>query len=375
MNRNGSNGRRKKGIRIVAALAAAVLCFFCGKGIGAPGLLRVAGDAAFFSAMLALPEGAVAYVADRAHNAEDNDEAQTHAPLVEQTADAAPSDTDTAPSLPAVSQPSETPPEGVETGKVKTMTLSNSGANLKTSRVHINNQTEGHTVDIEGILSSKPAVKIAMDGKPQVLIVHTHTTEAYMNEDKGYYVKGDDTRSTDTAQNVCRVGDAITEQLTAAGIVTIHDRTLHDYPSYSGSYNAAAETIEKHLEQNPSIQVVIDVHRDAITQSDDTRVKPTAVIDGKNAAQCMIISGCQEGSVYDFDHWEENLKLTVRLQQALETNYPGLARSMLFTARRYNMHLTHGSFLVEVGSEANTLDEAIYTGELIGKALAGVLTQ
>ena len=374
-------GRKKAPLlkRVVAAAMAVVLCWLGAKGIGGPGLLKVVGDAAFLSAMLALPEGAVPYVTSRVESPEDNDEAETHAPLVPQTADASSSQagtqSDETSSLPAVSQPSQTPPEGVETGQVKTMTLSNSGANLQTDKVHINNQTSGHTVDIDGILSSDPAVKIVMDGTPQVLIVHTHTTEAYMKEDVGYYIKSDDTRTTDTTQNVCRVGDAITEQLTSAGIVTIHDKTLHDYPSYSGSYNAAAETIESYLQKYPSIQVVIDVHRDAITQSDDTRVKPTAVIDGKNAAQCMIISGCQEGTVYDFDHWEENLKLTVRLQQALETNYPGLARSMLFTARRYNMQLTKGSFLVEVGSEANTLEEAIYTGELIGRALAGVLTQ
>ena len=366
-----------KGRRIVAIVAAAAVCWLCCRGIGPSGLLRAAGDAAFLSAMLALPEGTAAYVASRVYSAEDDDEAITHSPLLPQTADAssvAPNTSDT-PSLPAVSQPSETPPEGVETGKVKTVTLSNTGANLKNGQVHINNQTSGHTVDIEGILSAKPAVKIAMDGTPQVLIVHTHATEAYMKQDTGYYVKSDDTRSTDTTQNVCRVGDAITEQLTAAGIVTLHDRTLHDYPSYSGSYNAAANTIQSYLDKYPSIQVVIDVHRDAITQSDDTRVKPTAVIDGKNAAQCMILSGCQEGTVSGFDTWEENLKLTVRLQQALETSYPGLARSMLFTARRYNMHLTKGSFLVEVGSEANTLDEAVYTGELIGRSLAGILTQ
>lgn len=328
--------------------------------------------------MLALPEGAVPYVVGRIQSTEDNDEAETHAPLLPQTADASSQQTGedlSSSNLPTVSQPSGTPPEGVETGKVKTTTLSNTGANLQSGNVHINNQTSGHTVDIEGILSSNPAVKIVMDGTPQVLIVHTHATEAYMKEDTGYYIKSDDTRSTDTTQNVCRVGDAITEQLTAAGIVTIHDKTLHDYPSYSGSYNAAAETIESYLQKYPSIQVVIDVHRDAITQSDETRIKPTALIDGKNAAQCMIISGCQEGTVYGFDNWEENLKLTVRLQQALETNYPGLARSMLFTARRYNMQLTKGSFLVEVGSEANTLEEAVYTGELIGRALAGVLTQ
>lgn len=367
----------RKGKRVLAGVVALAVCWLCCRGIGSSGLLRAAGDVAFLSAMLALPEGTVTYVTSRIYSPEDDDESATHAPLLPQTADVS-SDLNSgsdAASLPAVSQPSETPPEGVETAQVKTVTLSNSGANLQTDRVHINNQTSGHTVDIEGILSSEPAVKITMDGTPQVLIVHTHATEAYMEQDTGYYVKDADTRTTDTTQNVCRVGDAITEQLTAAGIVTIHDRTLHDYPSYSGSYNAAAETIERYLEQYPSIQVVIDVHRDAITQSDETKVKPTALIDGKKAAQCMIISGCQEGTVSDFDNWEENLKLTVRLQQALETSYPGLARSMLFTARRYNMHLTKGSFLIEMGSEANTLDEAIYTGELVGRALAGVLTQ
>ena len=112
----------------MAVVAAAAVCWLCCRGIGSSGLLRAAGDVAFFSAMLALPEGAVTYVTSRVYSAEDDDESVTHASLLPQTADAsseAPGASDVS-SLPAVSQPSETPPEGVETGKVKTVTLSNS---------------------------------------------------------------------------------------------------------------------------------------------------------------------------------------------------------------------------------------------------------
>lgn len=360
--------------RLLALSVAWAVCWMCCKGIGPSGLLRAAEEVAMLSAMLTLPEGGANYIATRLHSPEDEDE---QIPSVIQPAEEEPPPSQEVSSAvePVPSAPQQAPPEGVETAPVQTVTLSNTGANLQADGVHINNQTDHHTVNIDGILSSPPAVKIVMDGTPQVLIVHTHATESYLKQDAGYYVKEESTRTTDRSQNVCRVGEAIAQELTAAGIVTLHDTTLHDHPSYSGSYNAAAKTIQSTLEQHPSIQVVIDVHRDAIAGSGDTKVKPTAVIDGKKAAQCMILSGCQEGSVTGFDRWEENLKLTVRLQKALETAYPGLARSMLFTPRRYNMHLTTGSFLVEVGSETNTLEEAVYTGQLIGRALAGVLTQ
>ena len=337
-------------------------------------LMDTAARAASLSAFHTLPEGGGRVIRDKITAlASDDDETSDRYDLAEVPPDPTSSADNSTQSLgPDPAAPD--PPADQETGLVQTSQLSVTGANLSYTNVHINNRTSSHTIDIPQILASDPAVKLERNNEPEVLIVHTHTTEAYLPNDYGYYIKGTNTRSTDTSQNVARVGDEIAKQLTAAGIGVIHDKTLHDYPSYNGSYANAEGTIRWYLEHYPSIKVVIDGHRDAITKEDETKVKPTAEINGKKAAQVMIVAGCQEGSVTGFDNWQENLKLTVRLQEAMERDYPGLARSMLFTARRYNQHLTTGSILLEIGSEANTLEEAMYSGELIGKCLVKVLS-
>jgi len=107
--------------------------------------------------------------------------------------------------------------------------------------------------------------------------------------------------------------------------------------------------------------------------SDGTRIKPTAVINGKKAAQVMIISGCDDDGTLGFPNWEYNLRLAMRLQKSMADLYPGLGRPLNFCARKYNENMTKGSLLVEFGTEVNTLDEAAYAGELFGKALVSVL--
>jgi stage II sporulation protein P len=211
----------------------------------------------------------------------------------------------------------------------------------------------------------RPDVKIQKNGKPQVLIYHTHTTEAFEGV----------TRTTDKTQSVCAVGDEIAKQLQAVGIGVVHDTTYHDYPVYNGSYSRSLVTMQKLLKQYPSIQVTIDLHRDAMTRSDGTRLKPTAVVDGKKAAQVMIISGCDDNGDLGFPDWEYNFRLAVRLQKSMADLYPNLARPLNFCARRYNENVTHGSLLVEIGTHANTLEESVYGGELFGKALAKTLSQ
>ena len=121
--------------------------------------------------------------------------------------------------------------------------------------------------------------------------------------------------------------------------------------------------------------MVLDLHRDAIYQSDGTHVKPTATIDGKAAAQVMIIVGMKNTTAVPNPHTAENLSLGVRLQQALHKNYPGIARPLLLADARYNQQLTNGSLLIEVGSDSNTLEEACYSGTLLGKATAQVLRE
>ncbi len=211
-----------------------------------------------------------------------------------------------------------------------------------------------------------------VSGQPQVLIMHTHTTESYDPYDAGIYDSDCPTRSTDREQNMVAVGEVLTEALIANGIEAVQACEYHDYPSYNNSYSRSRETVLQYLEKYPSIKVVIDLHRDGIEYADGTRVKPVALIDGKKAAQLMIICGADDGTM-NMPNFRQNLKLAARLQNTVETMFPDLARPLLFDYRHYNQDLTTGSLLIEIGSHASTLEEAKYTASLLGKALAETL--
>jgi stage II sporulation protein P len=119
---------------------------------------------------------------------------------------------------------------------------------------------------------------------------------------------------------------------------------------------------------------VLDVHRDAIEREDGTRVKAVTTVNGKKAAQIMIISGCDDGSM-NMPDWRENLRFCAALQNTLETDYPTLVRPVLFYYRKYIQDLTHGSLLVEFGTHANSLSEAVYSAQLFAKSLSKVLKE
>ena len=218
-----------------------------------------------------------------------------------------------------------------------------------------------------------PDFKIEKNGEPQVLIMHTHATESYEPYERDFYDSSFNSRTTDPNMNMAAVGDAIAEQLEAAGIAVLHDTTMHDYPSYNDSYDRSRETVQNILAENPSIKIVLDIHRDAIERESGERIAPVAEIDGKNAAQVMIISGCDDGSM-NMPNYLKNFRFASLLQQQLESDYQGLTRPILFDYRKYNQDLTTGSILIEVGGHANSVDQAVYSGELIGKSLAKALT-
>lgn len=206
--------------------------------------------------------------------------------------------------------------------------------------------------------------------EPQVLIMHTHATETYELEEKDWYDPSFTCRSTDLSVNMTAVGEEIANQLNAAGIVTLHDTTLHDYPSYNGSYERSNETVRAYLEQYPSIKVVLDVHRDAIEPASGQRVSAVAEIDGQTAAQVMIICGADNGG--NLPNFRQNLAFAAAWENAMESRYPGLTRPVLFDYRYYNQDLTTGSLLIEIGSHGNTLEQAKYSGRLVGQALAAL---
>lgn len=254
---------------------------------------------------------------------------------------------------------------------IQELNVQNSGVQYQ--NVFVKNTNKNHSVDIKAELDKQPAAKIKTDGTPQVLIYHTHTTEAYLLREYTSLPAGAESRSTDNTRNVVMVGNAIAAQLKAAGIGVVHDTTVHDSPAYNGSYNRSAQTISKNLKQYPGIQVTLDIHRDSMTAANGTRYKPTATINGKKAAQLMILSGCDDDGSLGFPDWEYNLRLGLRVQKQLSDLYPGLARPLNFCPRKYNLNMTKGSLLIEVGTEVNTLDEAIYSGEMFGKALSKTL--
>lgn len=216
-----------------------------------------------------------------------------------------------------------------------------------------------------------PDFTIEDTSEPQVLIYHTHTTESFEPYVRENYDSGFNYRTTDDTKNMVMVGDAIEAELEARGIGVIHVETIHDYPSYNGSYGRSRETIVPILEQYPSIKVVLDIHRDAIS-GDGIAYQPYVEIDGKEAAQVMIISGCDDGTL-GMPSYIRNFRFACRLQERLEGDNPGLTRPILFDYRHYNQDLTTGSLLVEVGSHCNTLEQAQYSGQLIGRSLGGML--
>jgi stage II sporulation protein P len=236
----------------------------------------------------------------------------------------------------------------------------------------IRNLTDNANSQIEEIIESAKPLVFKADGTPEILIYHTHATESYLPEGQGGAFDTDfPFRSSDTSINIVSVGNAIKKELEAAGIGVIHDETLYDEESYNGSYEKSRAGVKKILDENPNIKLVLDVHRDAIVRTDTEIVSAIADINGKNAAQIMIISNCNGDTLkYPIPNYRENLGAAVALQNKLCEDYPGLCRPILFDYRQYNQDLSPGSLLIEIGSHGNTQSEAVYSGELIGKTLA-----
>ena len=202
----------------------------------------------------------------------------------------------------------------------------------------IKNCTHHSAKEIKAKLEKPHSLSLS-ENSPQFLIYHTHATEGFEERESSFFDTEKSWRTTDPDKNMISVGDVLTSVLTENGFGVIHDGTMHDDPSYQGSYQRSAVTIKNHLSENPEITVCLDIHRDAIEPSATEIIKPTAVINGKKAAQIMIISGCDDGTMDMPGYWE-NLRFAAALADKLEELYPGLCRPILFDYRKYNMDLS-----------------------------------
>jgi stage II sporulation protein P len=237
-------------------------------------------------------------------------------------------------------------------------------------KIYLKNDSD-KKIDLKYLTGTK--LPFALKGKgPHVLIVHTHGSESYFPDGKDTYTPTDVERTEDKRYNVIRVGDELEAVLKKAGISVVHDRNIYDSPSYNGSYTRTLAAITEQMRKTPSIKAVIDIHRDAMTTKEGVKYRTIAEIDGKNAAQIMIVMGTGESGL-PHPNWAENLKLALRLQNRVQGKYPGLMRPVSLRKERFNMHVTTGSMLIEVGTSANTLQEALHAIRLFGGELAEIL--
>ena len=235
--------------------------------------------------------------------------------------------------------------------------------------MRIKNET-GYWVDAAQILSEGPGLTLPAEG-PQILIIHTHASEAYTQAGVDRYAASDNSRTEDTQFNVVRIGDELAEILTEAGLNVVHDRGIYDYPSYTGSYARAEAAIAQYLDSFPDIRVVLDIHRDALG-SGDVVYKTMAEEEGNVASQIMLLVGTDESGL-EHPFWRGNLAFALYLQNAVNSAFPTLMRPVLLVSQRYNQQLTPGSLIVEVGSSGNTLREALAAIRLFGRAVAPAL--
>jgi len=240
---------------------------------------------------------------------------------------------------------------------------SNTGGNIG-----IRNDT-GEVIDKDAILKEKPTVK---EGEIQVLILHTHTSEAYTKTADTEYEESDAYRTQDNSRNIIAVGEVMAEALKARGIGVIHDKTYHDYPAYAGSYKRALDTIAKNMKAHPEITLVIDVHRDALQTQSGEYMKTMAEINGVKCAQALIVIGTDKGGL-EHKNWRNNLKWGLHLQKIMNEKYPGLPRDLHLCNERYNGHTSDGAMIIEIGSNGNTLHEAKHTAKLVGECIADLL--
>ena len=292
------------------------------------------------------------------------DSAPAAEPVQDTPAPTEPDDPEDPEVLPAVT----TAPEDIVG---RTLTPVSSDGYDSAQGVYIENRP-GLDLDVAALASADLSLELPEEG-PQVLIMHTHGSEAYTPDGTDTYVPTGECRTLDTAKNVVRVGDEIARVLTEMGLTVVHDTQLYDYPEYNGAYDRSLAAVEAWLEQYPSIRVVLDVHRDALVGEDGTIYKPITTVGGEQAAQVMLVMG--SNALYDHPGWQENLSLAVKIQKEMNTLWPTLARPIGLRENRYNQQTTTGSLLVEVGAHGNTLQEALAAARMFARAAGAVLLE
>jgi stage II sporulation protein P len=214
-------------------------------------------------------------------------------------------------------------------------------------------------VDLHQALYTPLDWELANDA-PAVLIVHSHATEAFANSPNW--------RSEDSSYNMVSVGEQVATLLEEAGIQVIHDQSIHDLPSYDAAYDSSRAAIEDYLERYPSIQLVLDLHRDAAEDGRGNQVGYTANYNGQDAATMMLVI-----SAYDYRSggttWQRNLAFATKLQLQLEQLCPGICRPLALRVSDFSQDISPTGLLVEMGFAGNEQEEVLHSARLLAEAI------
>ena len=230
------------------------------------------------------------------------------------------------------------------------------------------NSVCGYDADVPTLLQTPLSWDLTEEG-PKVLILHTHGSESYTKTED--YKESSAYRTKDADYNVVSIGEKIKEVLESGGIGVVHDKTLHDVPSYNAAYVNARESMEKYLKKYPTISLVLDIHRDSVEDEKGKEMKFSVDVDGKSVAKLMLVVGTDAGG-FVHPNWRSNMSLAVKLHAQLEKNTPGICRAISFRNQRFNQDLSPGALIVEVGSAGNTRREALAAAELLGRGIRDI---
>lgn len=228
--------------------------------------------------------------------------------------------------------------------------------------------TSAEELNAEKLLGKDMTLSNISDG-PKVLIYHTHSQEAFA-----------DSVSGDTGTTIMGMGAYLTDLLNQKGIPAMHHEGVYDLIDgkldRSKAYQLAEPQIKKVLEENPSIEVVIDLHRDGVAKTTHLVTE----INGKPTAQIMFFNGLSRtkanGDIAYLanPYIEDNLAFSLQMQLKATEMYPGFTRRIYLKGYRYNMHLMPKTLLIEAGAQTNTVEEMKNAMELLAEILDHVLT-
>ena len=272
------------------------------------------------------------------------------------------------PEVPETTVPTTQPPETLAPTQPTEVSLPESSApadRWDAGSVQINSYC-GYEPQVEAWLEQPLDWQLRTE-VPTVLILHSHATESYENTEG--YEESSAYRTRDLHRNVVSVGDYLVQLLENAGIHVLHDRQLHDHPSYSDAYGNSRASVQQYLKQYPSIRLVLDLHRDAVADNSGKQLSYT--VPGTDVAKLMLVVGSDAGGL-SHSKWPENMSLAVKLHAQLEQLLPGICRPISFRSQRYNQDLSPGALIVEVGAAGNTRQQALKGAEYLAKAIIGL---